>query len=132
MLNPITISTFKIKPYEREYMNDIIERGKIKPINYAQSPITALYMRYSKEGKQIRKLAQIFEDLLIEEQVQQKLSREILTRLTGDDTIDYLRFRKYCYYVSDYYIINHDGVELYSKVMDCYRQYKKEMPSTDK
>ena len=125
-LAPVTISAFVIKPYEREYMNDIIDRGQLRRMDYANSPITALYMRYSKEGRQIRKLSQIFEQILIEEQVQKKLSREILVRLTQDETIDYQAFRKYCYYLNDYFIISHDGVELYSKVMDCYRQYKNE------
>lgn len=125
-LGPVFITTFKYKPYERAYMNDIIERSKIKKLDYAASPISALYMRYSKEGRQINKLAKIFEGILIEEMVQKKLSKEILTRLTGDDKIDYLAFRKYCYYVNDQYIISHDGVELYSRVMECYRRWKAE------
>jgi hypothetical protein len=125
-LGTITITAFKFKPYEREYMNDIIDKSRIKNINYISSPISALYMRYSKEGKQIQKLAKIFEDILIEEEVQKRLSREILVRLTGDETIDYTAFRKYCYYVNDYFIVTHDGVELYSKVMDCYRKWKAE------
>ncbi len=123
-LGEVTVSTFRIKPYERQYMNDIIDKSKIKKLDYAMSPITALYMRYSKEGRQINKLARIFEDIMIEEQVQKKLSREILVRLTKDESIDYEGFRKYCYYVNNYYIIEHDGVELYSKVMECYRRYK--------
>jgi hypothetical protein len=125
-LNPVYITTFKIKPYERDYMNDIIDRSRIKTIDYITSPISALYMRYSKEGKQINKLAKIFEGLLIEEQVQRKLSKEILIRLTGDEKIDYFAFRKYCYYVNDDYIITHEGAELYSKVMDCYKRWKAE------
>ncbi|MBX3163537.1 MAG: carboxypeptidase-like regulatory domain-containing protein [Bacteroidetes bacterium] len=126
-LKTVTVSTFKIKPYEREYMNDIIDRSKIRKIEAFGSPITALYMKYSKEGKQINKLAKIFEDLMIEEQVQQKLSREILVKLTHDENIDYEAFRKYCYYVNNYYIITHEGFDLYSKVMECYRRYKSEM-----
>jgi hypothetical protein len=123
-LNTVFVNAFKYKPYERAYMNDIIDRSKIKALDYATSPISALYMRFSKEGKQINKLAKIFEALMLEEQVQKKLSREILVRLTGDDKIDYMAFRKYCYYVGDYYIINHDGVELYTKVMECYKRWK--------
>ncbi len=125
-LNTVTVNTFKYKPYERMYMNDIIERSKIRQMDYATSPISALYMRFSKEGKQISKLAKIFESILIEEQVQKKLSKQILTRLTGDDTIDYEAFRKYCYEANDYYIITHEGIELYTKVMDCYRRWKAE------
>jgi hypothetical protein len=125
-LAAVTISTFKFRPYEREYMTDIIEKSRIRSLDYANSPISALYMQYSREGKQIRKLAKIFEDLLIEEQVQKKLSREILARLTKDDHIDYDAFRRYCYYVSDYFIISHDGVDLYSRVMECYKRWKAE------
>jgi hypothetical protein len=125
-LNEVTVSTFKIKPYEREYMNDIIDRSKVNTLSYFQSPISALYMRFSKEGRQINKLAQIFEKVILEEQVQKKLSREILVRLTKDEKIDYEAFRKYCYYVNDYYIVEHDGVELYSRVMDCYKRWKSE------
>ena len=127
LLSTVNVTTFKIKPYEREYMNDIIDKSKIRLLDYSQSPFTALYMRYSKEGKQITKLAKIFEQILREEQVQKKLSREILVRLTGDEKIDYEAFRRYCYYVNDYYIMDHDGVELYSKVMDCYRRWKDEL-----
>ncbi len=126
-LEAVNVTVFKYKPYEREYMNEIIDRSKIKTLNYFQSPISALYMQYSKEGRQVRKLAEIFEKIMIEEQVQKKLSREILARLTGNDSIDYEAFRKYCYYVGDYYIVSHDGVELYSRVMDCYRRWMGDM-----
>ncbi len=125
-LGMVNITTFKILPYERDYMNNILDRSRIKTLDYFNSPIDALYNQFSKEGRQVRKLAKIFEDVIIEEQVQKKLSREILTRLTGDENIDYYAFRKYCYYVNDYYIISHDGVDLYSKVMDCYRRWKNE------
>lgn len=126
-LDVVNVTVFKYKPYEREYMKEIIDRSQVKTLSYFQSPISALYMQYSKEGRQIRKLAEIFEKIMIEEQVQKKLSREILTRLTGNDSIDYEAFRKYCYYVGDYYIVSHDGVELYSRVMDCYRRWMGDM-----
>jgi hypothetical protein len=125
-LNTVTISAFRFKSYERDYMNDIIERSRIKPMSYANAPISALYARFSREGRQVRKLAQIFEELMIEEQVQKKLSPEILSRLTGDYSLDYKAFRKYCYAVSDYFIVTHDGADLYSKVMECYNSWKDE------
>lgn len=125
-LAQVNVNAFVIKPYEREYMNDIIDRSTIRKIDYVASPISALYMQYSREGRQVRKLAAIFEQIMLEEQVQKKLSREILVRLTGDENIDYNAFRKYCYYLSDYYIVNHDGFDLYSKVMECYRHWKNE------
>jgi len=126
-LRPVVIQSFQLKDYERDYMNDIIDKSKMKPINVIQSPITALYMAYSKEGRQIRKLAEIFNKLLIEEAVEKKLNKQILTNLTGDENIDLEAFRKYCYYLTDDYIANHDGVELYNKIIDCYKSYQKEM-----
>lgn len=123
-LGVVNVSTFKYQPYERQYMNDIIDRSRFRDRDYVGSPFTALYMTYSKEGKQIQKLARIFEDILREEEVQRKLSREILVRLTRDDTIDYYAFRRYCYYVNDYYIATHEGAELYTRVMECYKKWK--------
>lgn len=125
-LNAVTVTAFKIKPYEREKMEKVIRESKIKPINAMQSPITAAYMQFSKKGREQRKLAAIFEQVLIDEQVQQKLNPEILRKLTGDETIDFEKFRKYCFSLTDYYIITHEGYDLYYKVMECYYRWKDE------
>jgi len=125
-LNAVTVTGFKIKPYEREKMQKVIQESKIKPIDAMQSPITALYMQFSKRGQEQRKLAKIFEQILIDEQVKEKFNPEILRKLTGDDKIDFNRFRKYCFYLTDYYILNHDGYDLYYKVMECYYRWKDE------
>jgi hypothetical protein len=125
-LNSVTVSAFKLKPYEKEHMKKVIENSKMRPVNIIESPITALYNQFSKRGKEQRKLAQIYEQVIEEEQVQAKLSPEILRNLTGDDNIDYERFRKYCYSLTNYYIINHDGYDLYYKVMECYYRWKEE------
>jgi hypothetical protein len=125
-LNAVTVSAFKIKPYEREKMEKVIRDSKIKPINALQSPITAAYMQFSKRGREQRKLAAIFEQVLIDEQVQKKLNPEILRNLTGDPTIDFEKFRRYCFSLTDYYIISHDGYDLYYKVMECYYRWKDE------
>lgn len=125
-LNSVTVSAFKIKAYERDKMKKVINDAKIKPINAIESPITALYMQFSKKGKEQRKLAAIFEQVLIDEEVQKKLNPEILRQLTGDDTIEYEKFRRYCFSLTDYYILSHDGYDLYYKVMECYYRWKDE------
>lgn len=125
-LGPVTVTSFKIKPYEREKMKKVIEEARVRPVDAISSPITALYNQFSKRGKEQRKLAAIFEQVFIEEQVNQKLNQEVLRKLTGDETIDYEKFRKYCFYLTDYYIINHDGYDLYYKVMECYYRWKDE------
>jgi hypothetical protein len=125
-LGIVTVSAFKIKPYEREKMSKVIRESKLSVVNAMESPITALYMQFSKRGKEQRKLAQIFEQVLIDEQVSYKLNAEILRKLTGDDTIDFQKFRRYCFALTDYYILNHDGYDLYYKVMECYYRWKDE------
>jgi hypothetical protein len=125
-LSMVTVSTFKIKPYEREYMNSIIDKSKIRQLDYVTSPISALYMQFSKEGRQLRKLAAIFEEVLLEEQASKKFNAEIFRQLTGDDKIDYEAFRKYCYSCNDYYIVTHEAYDIYMKIMDCYKNWKRE------
>jgi hypothetical protein len=125
-LNQVVVSDFKLKPYEKDYMKRIIQGSKTSVVNAMESPISALYMQFSKKGKEQRKLAAIFENIFIEEAVAKKFNATTLRNLTGDETIDFEKFRKYCYYLSNDYIINHDGYDLYSRVMDCYYRWKDE------
>lgn len=125
-LNQVIISDFKFKAYEKDYMKRVINGSKTSVVNAMQSPISALYMQLSQKGKEQRKLAKIFEDLFIQDEVSKKYNPEMLRKLTGDDKIDFEKFRKYCYYVSDEFILTHDGYELYSRINDCYKRWKEE------
>lgn len=125
-LNQVIVSDFKLKPYEKDYMRRVIQGSKIKPMNVIESPISALYSQFSHKGKEQRKLAQIFEKIFIQEEIAKKFNPEILRKLTGDDRIDFEKFRKYCYNLSNDFIINHDGYELYARIMDCYYRWKDE------
>ncbi len=125
-INQVVVSEFKLKPYERDYMKRVISNSKIKTINAIESPISALYMEFSKKGKEQKKLAKIFEEIFIQEEVGKKFNGETLRKLTGDETIDFEKFRKYCYYLSNDFIINTEGYDLYYRVMDCYYRWKEE------
>lgn len=125
-LNQVVVSDFKIKPYERDYMKRVIDHSKTTVVNAMQSPITAMYMQFSQKGREQRKLAKIFEEIFIREEVAKKFNAETLRKLTGDDSIDFEKFRKYCYYLSDNFILTHDGYDLYARVMDCYKRWKDE------
>jgi hypothetical protein len=125
-LNQVVVTDFKLKPYEKDYMKRIIKGSKTNVVNAMESPISALYMQFSQKGKEQRKLAKIFEAIFIQEAVAKKFNAETLRKLTGDDTIDFERFRKYCYYLSNDFIIDHDGYELYYRIMDCYYRWKEE------
>jgi hypothetical protein len=125
-INQVVVSEFKLKPYERDYMKRVISNSKLKTINAIESPISALYMEFSKKGKEQKKLAKIFEEIFIQEEVGKKFNGETLRKLTGDETIDFEKFRKYCYYLSNDFIINTEGYDLYYRVMDCYYRWKEE------
>ena len=126
LLKTYDVYDFKIKPYEREYMNRVINRPRITGINSLESPISALYDAFSRKGKANRKLASLYEQMLIDELVEKKFNPEILRRLTGDETIDFEKFRRYCYNISDQFIIMNDGYDLYAPIMERYRKWKKE------
>ena len=83
-------------------------------------------MQFSQKGIEQRKLARIFEDIFIKEEVAKKFNPDILRKLTGDDQVDFEKFRKYCYYLSNDFILSHDGYDLYYRVMDCYYRWKEE------
>ena len=126
-LSPVNVSVLKYQNYEKDYMKRVIEKSQMPVINAIQSPITALYMQFSKKGRELQKLSKIFEDIFIQEQVQKKINPQILYQLTGDANVDIEALRKFCgFYLSDYYILNHDGYDLYSKVLECYYRYKYE------
>lgn len=125
-LNQVVVSDFKIKPYERDYMKRVIDHSKTTAVNAMQSPISALYMQLSQKGREQRKLARIFEEIFVREEVAKKFNAETLRKLTGDEQIDFEKFRKYCYYLSDDFILSHDGYDLYARVMDCYKRWKSE------
>lgn len=125
-LSTITVTSFKYKPYEREYMNKIIDQSRIRTIDAFQSPFTAAYMQFSKRGRELRKLAKIFDEILVEEEVSKKINPEIIRNITGDDKLDVEAFRKFCLELSNQFILTHDGYELYSKVTECYKRYKAE------
>ena len=125
-LNQVVVSDFKLKPYEKDYMKRVIQGSKTSVVNAMQSPITALYMQFSQKGREQRKLAKIFEAIFIQEEVAKKFNAETLRKLTGNDNIDFEKFRKYCYYLSDDFILSHDGYDLYARVMDCYKRWKDE------
>jgi hypothetical protein len=124
-LAPATVFATKIKPNEIDYMKRYIKQhAELKGVNALESPITAMYQQFSRKGREQRKLQEIFQRILVEEQVAKKFNPEILRQLTEDEFIDFERFRKYCWYVSDEYILSHDGYDLYAPIMDCYKRWK--------
>ncbi len=125
LLKQVNVQVLKYENYEKDYMKRVIEKSQMPVIDVISSPITALYMQFSKKGRELQRLSKIFEEIFIKEQVEKKLNPQILYQLTGDANIDLEALRKFCgFYLSDYYILNHDGYDLYSRVLECYYRYK--------
>ncbi len=125
LLKQVNVQVLKYENYEKDYMKRVIEKSQMPVIDVISSPITALYMQFSKKGRELQKLSRIFEEIFIKEQVEKKINPQILYQLTGDANIDIEALRKFCgFYLSDYYILNHDGYDLYSRVLECYYRYK--------
>ncbi len=125
-MQSVTVIANKIKPNEIDYMKRYIrQHAAPKGVDAFNSPITALYDQFSRKGKEQRKLQQIFQDILIQEEVNKKFNPEILRQLTEDETIDFDNFRRYAWRVDNQFILTHDGYDLYAPIMYYYRQYKK-------
>jgi hypothetical protein len=124
-LAPATAFATKYRQNEVDYMKRYVKQhATLKRIDALESPITALYQQFSRKGREQRKLQEIFERILVEEEVAKKFNPEILRQLTEDEFIDYERFRRYCWYLTDDFILTHEGYDLYSPIMDCYKRWK--------
>ncbi len=121
----VTVIANKIKPNEIDYMKRYIKQNaRLKGVDAFSSPITALYEQFSHKGKANRKLQQLFQDILIKEEVSKKFNPEILRQLTEDETANFDDFRRYAWRITDEFIMSHDGYDLYAPIMWYYRQYK--------
>jgi hypothetical protein len=125
-LPEVRVMDYSLKPYEKERMEKIIRQSRISVVSSINSPITALYYAFSRRGQELRKLSRIYEEILLEEKIREKLSPATLQQLTGDNTIDYDAFRKFCFEIKNEDFLFLDNYTLYKKVLDCYRRYKKE------
>jgi len=121
----VTVIANKIKPNEIDYMKRYIKQNApLKGVDAFNSPITALYEQFSHKGKANRKLQQLFQDILIKEEVAKKFNPEILRQLTEDETVNFDDFRRYAWRITDEFIMSHNGYDLYAPIMWYYRQYK--------
>lgn len=124
-MQPVTVISSKIKPNEIDYMKRYIQQHAApRGVDAFNSPITALYDQFSRKGKEQRKLQQIFQDILIQEEVNKKFNPEILRQLTEDETINFEDFRRYAWRITNDFIITHEGYDLYAPIMYYYRKYK--------
>jgi hypothetical protein len=121
----------KITEGERQFMKRKLEEisiykkaGSFNGLTL-EGPITALWYKFSKRGKELQKLEKLYTALFLQEQAEKKFNAAVLRRLTDDQNVNYERFRKFAWYLSDEYIATHDGYELYAAILGAYKAYKK-------
>lgn len=96
------------------------QRGMDAPL---ASPITALYYAFSKRGKQLQKLSELYQQLLIDEIKESRLPPDLLRSVTGDPNLNTRDFLNYCF-LPNSYVINANDYELLVAVKNCYKAYK--------
>ena len=109
------------KEIKETYQNKIDEyyRGISSPLT---SPISAMYYAWSKKGKELEKLSVLYQQLLIDEVKEKRISAEKLRAITGNDTIDVKDFLNYCY-MPDQFVVSASDYDLYIAVKRYYRDY---------
>jgi len=95
-LQEVIITSGKFTKDEKEYyVRKVEEYQRFKSQGFS-SPITGLYMAFSHEGKSLKKLTEMYDQMLYEELLEKRLSDEKLRELTNNPDIDCKAFRAYC------------------------------------
>ncbi len=116
----ITTHSFskEIKETYKEKINEYY-RGISSPL---ASPISAMYYAWSKKGRELEKLSVLYQQLLIDEVKEKRISAEKVRSITGNDTIDVKDFLNHCY-LPDQFVISASDYDLFISVKRCYRDY---------
>ena len=122
-LRPVVIENRSFTKEEKEYYSNKVDeynRGISSPM---ASPISAMYYAWSKRGHQLQKLSVLYQQLLIDEVKEHRLSDQKLRMITGNDTLNTEAFRRYCY-LSDQWVISASDYNLFYSVKQYYKQYE--------
>lgn len=121
-LKPVIIHSNAITKEEKQLYEGRIneyKRGISAPL---ASPISAMYYSWSKKGKELKKLSVLYDQLLLEEVKQHRLSPEKVRLITGNDTLDVNDFMLHCY-LPDQFVSSAPDYDLFLAVKNCYREY---------
>lgn len=91
--------------------------------NTLQSPITALYNEFSKEGKKKRQLQQILQENYLDDLYNYRMPKSRLLTITKDKSFTPELLKRQCP-LSEFYLMNATDYELFNYVKECYRRHK--------
>lgn len=87
------------------------------------SPITALYNKFSKEGKELREYQRLVELDSYREQLSRRYNSDLITHITGIDDQGLIeKFMAFCNF-SDSFILKATDYELYLAVNECFDSF---------
>ncbi len=128
-LKPVIISDHSFTKEEKEYYKRKVDEYKRvigSPFTTSSTGaglnIDALYYMWSKKGKELQKLSEIYRQLMIDEIKEHRLSDQKIRMLTGNDTLNVNTFKRNCY-LPDQFVISASDYDLFYAVKQCYRQY---------
>ena len=121
-LKQVTIATHSFTKDEKEYYARRINEYKHGMEMPLADPITAMYYAWSKKGKELQKLSALYDQLLIDEVKEHRLSDQKIRELTKNDTMNVKAFLNSCF-LPDQFILNASDYELYSAVNKYYKEY---------
>jgi hypothetical protein len=124
-LNAITITPHNVSKEQREMYQRKINEYRLGISSPLASPISALYYTFSKKGKELKKLSFLYDQLLIDEVKESRLSPERIRSITGNDTLDTPTFLNHCYLPNQFVVFASD-YDLFFVVHKYYKQYMEE------
>ncbi len=121
-LQQVIILSTEFSKEEKQYYTRKVEEYQNFKSQGISSPITGLYMAFSKEGKSLKKLTEMYDNLLYEELLEKRLSDSKLREVTGDPNLDCKAFRNYCR-LSDDFLHMASEYDLFVVVVKMYKDY---------
>lgn len=126
-------------PKEKEQINPEIAKAFNEKVVVLQpqasiplgSPITAIYMMVSKEGKSLRKLEKLKEQERKVLSYSDKYNSQIVSRITGLKELELEKFMKYCNPDINF-IMNSTEVDITAKILECLKTSTRRKQSRSK
>ena len=104
-----------------EYKRTVASLVSIGPMGGGLN-IDALYYTFSKKGKELKKLSFLYDQLLINEIKERRLSPERVRSITGNDTLDVPAFLNHCY-LPDQFVVSASDYNLFFAINRYYKEY---------
>ena len=108
-------------PVVNHELMSFYERGN-ENFGLVVSPISALYYAFSKEGKEIRKLAELQKQDAISKQIEPHFNEEMVHEITGLEGEELQKFMEFCNF-SEEFLINSADYYIIELILEQYEDF---------